>query len=145
MKLDLKQLDAYIANLEAMALGASAVPEGLTQESKDKLEHLRLSGRDFFEITPQLALAAIRYAKVKIITLLTSGRKVSKQELWSAMADGIGKQILLRFSSGGNDASFVPLKSSTLANKSRHGQSSAIGVATGKLLDNMRAAKWRVE
>ena len=145
MMLVLTTLESYISNLEEMSKEVSAVPEGLSQASKDKLEHLRLSGRDFFQVTPALEQAAIRYAKAAIQTALVGGKRLKKEQLWAAMAEGVGKQILLRFENGGNDASFIPLASSTLAQKSHKGQPATIGVATGKLESEMRAAKWHAE
>lgn len=143
--LKIDRLKAAIANLEALARSVDIVPVGLTEESKLKLEHLRLTGRDFFEITPALTQSALRFARVPLQQMIISGQRYTVEQLYQPLAEGAGKAILLRFSSGGNDASFTPLKASTLKSKSKRGRPSDIGVDSGDLKKNMFQVRWKAQ
>lgn len=143
--LKIDKLKAAIANLEVLARSVDIVPVGLTEESKVKLEHLRLTGRDFFEVTPALQQSALRFGRVAVEQMIMSGQRYTVERLLQPLADGAGKAILLRFSGGGNDASFVPLDPDYKASKTRKGQSSDIGVAKGGLKKNMFQVRWKAQ
>jgi hypothetical protein len=143
--LRIDQLNAAIANLEALARLVDIVPVGLSEESKTKLEHLRLTGRDFFEVTPALQQSALRFGRAAVEQMIMSGQRYTVEQLYQPLADGAGKAILLRFSGGGNDASFTPLKASTIKSKSKRGHPSDIGVDSGDLKKNMFAVTWKAK
>lgn len=145
IELRIEQLQSAIANLEQLSRTVDIVPVGLTEESKTKLEHLRLTGRDFFEVTPNLQAAMVRFGKASVEQLIMSGRRYTVEQLYQPMANGAGKAILLRFSSGGNDASFTPLKASTIKAKLQKGHPKDVGVDSGDLKKNMFAVRWKAQ
>lgn len=144
-QLKLTKLEAAIHNLEQLAKEVELTPVGLTTESIDKLEWLRLSGRDFLAVTPSLQQAMVRYGKASVEQLIMSGRKYTTSQLLQPMADGGGKHFKLRFTSSGNDASFVPLKPSTLKSKARKGHPLDIGTDEGNLKKNFFQVTWKAQ
>lgn len=137
------QLDATIQNLERIARGCYIEPVGLSQESLNKLEWLRLSGRDFLAITVIIIAACIRYAKAAMEAAIMSGRTLTTEELYDPMAKGFGKQLGIRFDNNGNDVSMIALAESTLKRKSREGYPSDIGVEKGDLKKEVKSADWK--
>lgn len=133
------KLDAFVATLSAFAGRKIVMPDGLPEAVRIKLEHLRATGRDFFQETPGLKAAIVAAIRAK----LTGGR-INAADWDEAVAEAVKAFVLARFQSGGGDVSLAPLSPMYRAYKAAVGLDPRIGIATGLLFGALSRARWIV-
>lgn len=129
-KLSTPGLDA----LKAWATGINGryelqvIPE--SSDTADKLKWLKDAGRDFFQVTPSMEQAVVRFLRADLPAVLTGGGNLRAEQTLAKAADAAKATVVLRFENNGNDVQgMTALSPRYLAWKLAKGLPGLIGVA----------------
>jgi hypothetical protein len=149
-RLTLTTTRAIRAALEELGRAREIEIEGLSEESVTALGYLEDRQRAFLAITDGMRQTALRYAKAHFSSIITSSGAVRIDALFDGIGDAVKQHVLLRFRQQGGDIGLRPLRASTIYSKSHssdpvvRGNATKIGYATGKLYNELAAARFKI-
>jgi hypothetical protein len=143
---DTPQFDRIKRIIDGLGPEYELAAVGLPDPAAREIELLAAGGRDIRKVTPSLEQAALRYGLAAVQRALVEGTgDPTPEQLLAPIAEGAGKQLVLRVANQGNDLAFRALAPSTVADKARHGYDTRMLVRKAYLLRALKAVTWALQ